>query len=295
MKLVTRTLVAGINTIARDQGHQQPVHEHTTFNEHLGIAESLRLEDMEYTSLKGIMIGDGAHQIAQTDSRKVYTQPIKHKPRQTNLYNTIPFVLRREDDDLTLEQQKGYGLRIRIEVKGTFYIAYYLKRIVNDNDNIALSRVTVVDGTEQTDAITFTSDDASPTPPSLNLDNQTPVHLLDEDYVSADNILTIPFTEFDVQELLNVSKILDGIDNQAIFSELAIVHGVDRNVQVAGPSGEAYTFNEVAVAQAVTYVSEYHSYASKLDSETITINVGITESMLVEHHDSEVPNAATQL
>lgn len=295
MKLVTRTLVAGINTIARDQGHNQPVHKLTTFNEHLEIGETLRLEDKEYTSLKGIMIGDGAHTVTQTDSGKLRIQPVKHRPRQTNLYNSIPFVLRRENDDLTLDQQKGYGLRKVIEIKGTFYIAYFLKRIINDNDNIELSRISVVDGVEQKDAITFTSEDASPSVPNINLDNATPVELLEEDYVSADNVLTIPFTEFDVQELLNVSKIIDGVDGDAIFSELAIVHGVDRNVQVSGPGGESYTFNEVAVAQAVTYISEYHSYASKLDSETITVNVGVTESMLVEHHAADIPNAATQL
>tara|TARA_Y100001956_G_scaffold82973_1_gene107665 strand:- start:59294 stop:60181 length:888 start_codon:yes stop_codon:yes gene_type:complete len=295
MKKVTRTAIAGMNIIAREQNIPQVVPKHTTFNEHLSIAEELQLKDGEYTSFKGIMIGNGAHIVKMTDSQIAYFPTVAHRPMDTNLYNTIPVVLRREDDDLTLEQQKGYGLRTRMQYRGVWYIAYFLKRIDVEDPTIKISRVRVVDGEEKVDLINFTSEDANPTKPNLNLDTSAAVETLEDDYVAVDNIVEVPLTQFDIQELINVCNIVEGIDSMAIFSELAIVHGVDRNVDVAGPTGEPYTFREVAVAQAVAYICEFKSYSSIKDEDVITFNVGVTESLLTEHQEESAPNAVSEL
>lgn len=279
MRIVTRTIMG--NLLQAQQFVRIPFTPvaSTTLNEKFNIFADALPQANVWPSLNYFAVGVGGRRLAAGVEGIVKTMPIPHRATDTALYRQIPFILRREAQDLTAEQRANYALRREETHNGVRYYAYYLKRFDKTNLSANLWRTSKVNGVETTVPFTPNNSNLNPTPPELP-DSSSVQNLVSGDYVTASILTSISLTPFDVAELIEVSKVLFGSEDYAVISEIALVTGTDRTVTVSGAGGVQISFNEAVHTQVSTFISADNSLTNATDGLDLLVDVGATEGLL---------------
>lgn len=251
----------------------------STLNQHYKINDKVVLEGTQRPSIRYYCIGNGAHR-ANTDNAELhFPDLIPHRPRDAGLFNHVPFVLRRLNDDLPNERRAQYGLRKKMQYNGVDYWAYYLKRLSIADTTPQVYLDTNTNGVVTTKPFTPDVKDLTPTRPGLPA---TGVVVASDQYLRVSAQVTINFTEFDVTEYMNVCKIIYGVAKVAIISEIGICSGLDRDTTVDSGVGASIQMNEAVGVQIAAFISTHKYLRTTRDGFTQTLEVGIQEPSLTE-------------
>lgn len=248
----------------------------STLNEKFSVATSQALSAGQIPTLGYVAIGNGGHRMATAAGGIAVPEPIQHRSTDAELFNHLPFVLRPIGSDLSLSEQTAYAMRVQVTISGVPYYAYYLKRLDLSTVSATLNYNTVANDVTTTTAFVPNSSNLSPNPPALS---NSGTNVVSGDYITASALVPWTFTAADVAELVNVSNIMFGTSNLAIVSEIALVTGVDRNIQATSANNGTFTFKEVIAAQIAAFISTFHSMSFSSNGLNLTFNVGATEPL----------------
>jgi hypothetical protein len=250
--------------------------QYTTLNEKLAINSGVLPAPTDDTNLKAYVIGNKGHQGVAGAEGIFKTEPVPHRATDSSLYGQIPFVLVPVTSDISQIARAKYCLRREEVWDGIRYAAYYGRRIDFTNTVPQMQLKTVTNGVESTTPFVPSSSNLNPTAPDIT---STGVNTVDGSYVAAVAALTLVLTEDDATQLLNVAKVIYGDQDLAIISEIGLVTGTDKVVQVTSSAGN-FNMNELIVAQIGAYVPAMIPLVFNNTGTTIALNVGATEPTL---------------
>lgn len=173
-----------------------------------------------------------------------------HKYKHTGLYNAIPFLCRKVNNDLTTIEASKYRFRVVKNINGVDYVFYYLKYIESIADTVNTKTITKNAGdTSGGVPFRFNTDDPeilSPTP-----DNTTdPVDLTKTLYYFTECKIPISLNQEEKDEMVNAYHILTGLSDIPNIVEMCLYTGLDTTL--AGGLIEAY-----AVRSGIFYPVPY--------------------------------------
>jgi hypothetical protein len=248
----------------------------STLNEKLNIQAQVVLTPTERPGLRYLCIGNGGHRSVVGVNGFALIDGIDHEADHAAMYKQIPFVLRALDNDLSAADRAGYALRNQIVIDGRNYIAYYAKRINTTAVTVNLKKTVVADGISTTTDYVTSAANLNPVPPVMS--NTGSISTSGE-YLSTSSILSIPFNEKDVTELINVAKLMYNDERYAVISEFAFCTGVDRNVQIDTLGGST-SFKEAVGVQIATFVTAHYELIFNTKGFDFRIEAGAVEPLL---------------
>lgn len=248
----------------------------TTLNEKFNIQADTLPGMSEMPKMRYFAIGNGGHRMSIGSDGIAIPQPIQHRSKDAALFHHLPFVLREPQNDLANTERANYGLRREETWNGVRYIAYYLKRIPLGTVVAEMEYKTVNAG--QTDTTPFIPDSSNlnPAPPELS---PTGVNVVTGDYTTASAKISLALSAWDVTELLNVAKVIYDNEDYAIISEVGLVSGIDKVIQVPGVGASVINFNEVICAQVVSHISTFYPLRFSTNGTELILDVGATEPL----------------
>lgn len=276
MQNIVRTALGAQLQTCQLLGIPKIVKPFTTLNQKLDISKDIELADIDRPTVKYIAIGNGGHKIIPGVDGLAKPEPIQHTTSDTALYNHLPFVLRKTDNDLPILERAKYRLRKLEQHNEVTYIAYYLRVLDLAETKCALEKRTIVDGVITTLEFKHTTDNLSPTPPAIV---PTGTLATTGDYVVATAKVPFVMTAEDIQEYLDVCTILYGDDGYAMISEIAICSGVDR-VVTAFPSETTGSYPEAIDVEVINFISAFYALKFSTDQLKMNIEVGSAEALL---------------
>lgn len=279
MKIITRTVYGAQLQACLLLGLPYQVVANTTLNERLGVQASVLPASGIMPAARYWCIGSGGHRNMVGANGKPYTSPINHRASDAAPFDLMPFVLRQVNDDISPTEREKYGLRKLMELDGVNYIAYYLKRLSMTDVKAIMEQTTVTEGVSTKVPFVPNSSNLNPTPPALP---DTGVVTTSGNYLSTTATVPITFTKADVNELLNVARILYGDELYAVISEIGIVSGVDKVVEVSGAGNTKFNFKEVIAAQIISHITSYHSVGFTNEGFDFKVELGATEPLIGE-------------
>lgn len=258
MKSLTRTVYGTnlINCLLMNQPFK--VWPYSTLNEKLGVNAdvSLALPHNHYPQLKYFCIGNGGHKVELSNTIPKIS-PVQHHSTDAAPFSMIPFVLRELDNDIPPALRTKYALRRIEEFNGNSYIAYYLKRIDFSKSKIEANVLTIEDdGTKSTVPFVPNNTNINPVPQEIT---HTGTNVLEAKYAEVSNEITISFSPEECQEMRNVANIMYNDEDMSIISEIGLVSGVDKQVQITIPGAGTVAMSEVIAAQMVSVLSTFRS------------------------------------
>jgi hypothetical protein len=257
--------------------------ENTTLNQKLDLYYPYTLSDVDVPVTKYWCIGVGNREVqtiptgGASQQVKVSTRHRRHRPRNTCLYDMVPFVLRRIDDDLAAIDRVKYRLRKVMILNGITYAAYYLKTFDLTNVVPTLELLTVSNGNTTTTSFTPALSDLSPTPPVLSSQGNV---LGTGDYVRVSAKIQIDFTANEVTEYLNAYNILYGEIDTSDISEIGICSGVDKVVQGVFNGGVSAGYTDSVASRIMHFINVDAPLKSNLQGVQWSLDLGATEPML---------------
>ena len=280
MEVTTRTLEAAALQTASFVGLPHTYPANSTINELLDIQKGMYPPATVWPQMRYSMIGYGGHRPQLTTDGRNITLPVQHRTTDLGLFSPLPYVLRPFSGDLSQVERARYCLR-RLEThNGIVCVAYYGKRIDFTGALVERQLNTVADDQSQTiSEVVYSTANLSPTPTQLQ-PNQ--VNLASGQYVSPICKIWVGLdTEWEANELLNVSRLKFGDDYGALISEIGLVTGVDKLITADASSGN-FMFNEVIGAQLAAHIACSYNVALGTNLRAGTyVNIGIAEPMFI--------------
>lgn len=277
MRIITRTVWGASLQTSLLLGLPYYPQENSTLNEKFDVEAGADLKGT-IPHVKYFCIGNGGHRMIQGADGIPYTSPINHRASDAALFNHLPFVLRAPSDDLNLDERERYGLRKREVINGQPYIAYYLKRMDLKAVEILLQHTNVVEGDSTTTEFTPSNGNLNPEQPDLPHEH---VITTDGDYLTSSAIVPVLFDEKDVEELVNVSRILYDNEQRAAISEIGLCSGIDLTV-TGEVEGRPMNYREAIGVQIATHITGYYPVGFTNQGFELQIEAGATEPMLGE-------------
>lgn len=273
---VVRTAIASLMQTGQYIGLNVPKLPNSTLNQKLDIHQDIELAASDVPSVRYIAIGNGGHGFITGANGRVKWKALHHRARHTALYNQLPFVLRRLDDDLSPTERLRYRLR-RIEThNGIQYAAYYLRVLDVSTTDVMAELRHVEDGVTTSTPWSPTLEDMNPTPPALIAGEAVTTT---GDYISSTAKIPFVMSPSDVQEFVNAVKIIEGDDGYAVISEVATVSGVDRAV-IGNIGGANQSYTDAIYTQVTSFISTAWVMEYQTDGVELTIDVGNVEPLL---------------
>lgn len=237
----------------------------TTMNEKFEIEAGNIIPEGRYPTLKYIGIGIGGNAVIENSNAYTYSE---HSPIQGVLYEHIPFVLRKPNNDITLGERVKYRFRKVINIDGDPYIAYYLKVIDNFDlrDNFFNIKQTP-EGSVLSVFDTNIPEILNPIPHNRNI-----VYDSDMEYITKIANIKFILTNEELKELNNVLTILN--KNTSTITEIVLATGIDKILN----DGSI----EATCVQAGFYVNMNLDITNQLKNNlsiTKSIELGGTEPM----------------
>ncbi len=272
---VVRTGVAGLVQTGQYVGKPVPALPNSTLNQKLGINPDQDIPANTVQTVRYVAIGDGGHDFVVGDSGRKKWEAVRHLPRHTALYNQLPFVLREMDNDLTAAERSKYRLRRIEEHNGKSYYAYYLRVLDLSDSDVGMELRHVEAGVTTATPYTPTLEDLNPTPPVLSAGQAVTTA---GDYIATS--LKVPFTmsPTDITEFNRAMEIIRGETGWGQISEMALVAGVDANVNGLF-NGETKQYVDVLRAQVVSYISTAYVTEFQTDGFTMNLDIGNVEPL----------------
>lgn len=274
MRTITRTIYGARLQSLQYYGLPYTHVDHTTLNEKFDIFPDQRPEPGEMPRNRYFCIGNRGHRLAVGADGLPLTDELQHQPHDGSLYNHLPFLLRRANEDLSPSDRAKYCLRKAVTYNGVNYIAYYGKRLDLTDITPQMLNNVVNSGITTTTPFIPSSSNLNPTVPSIP---PTGSVVTSGNYQSVSTIINLDLNAQDIAELLEVAAIIYGDERNAIISEIGLVAGVDKILTAPG----GINYNEVVEAQITTYITDYHALRYSNNGLKLTLDVGAVEPLLV--------------
>lgn len=288
MQITTRTIYGSTLQTNLLLGLPNTVVANTTLNELWNIHHTQAPSANERQKMEFYCMGNGGHRVLTHADGTPYISPINHRASDAGLYKFLPFVLRPVNEDLTPTEREPYGMRTPVNINGTVYWAYYLKRINLTNVTPEMKKTVVVNGVSTTTPFIPDNSNLTPTPPEIP---NTGVVSTNGEYLSVTATVNVSFDLFDVTELINVVNILYDNENMAAISEIGLVAAVRKSVSLLDTNKQPVpgNYNEAIAAQIINHITAYYPVTFSNDGFDIRIELGATEPMLGPQQVSIIP------
>jgi hypothetical protein len=241
---ITNTFLSNLQVAASRRNKPYPYFPNTTLNEALGIlpddAPEGTIPHQNYWAigrdgLVSVQIGD-----------KTTNVPDAHTIEHVGFYEQIPFAARYLENDLPLEEQAKLGLREVREINGKAAAVYWLRRLEQNDEPLRLEQIIKEDGKEDRDIYVPDSKNLNPEKSNLRPDGQ---NISYSRFITTTDRIVCKLSKSDIAEIVNACEMLYGHAELANISELAIVQGVDKEINAIGKGNTTYRFKEVVGAQ----------------------------------------------
>ena len=272
-----RTIIGNENKIRRELGLPYSITPNSTLNEYLKINQNVSPPSTTIPTIGYYCIGYGGISMQNcTNNQDVLPFPkvFQHRADDTGLFKMVPFVMREINNDLTPQERAKYALRREENFKGVKYYAYYLKRLDLSRTQISTQIITKqADGSFTNTEFNPRDSNLKPQPQELTVGEE---NVLKATYARSVAQVPVNFGKQDVEEIYNVFNILHGDPMTAVISEIGLVSGIDKTVEVVTSSGRSQ-FTEVIAAQ-IAHINRTIQYlgANTGGFESI-FNLGINE------------------
>jgi len=279
METVVRTIYASHIQTYKFLKSTQPftVLPNSTLNQKFNLFPNEVNGANEVPSLGYIGIGNKGATYDIGADNYVLTRPIPHLPRHASLYNFIPFVARRIDNDLAPAEREKYRMRVIKTINGNNYALYYLKKLDMSNVTCDVELRNVNNGVITTTQFTPQLSDLSPTPPvisNVNLNNPN------GDYLVSTAKVTFTLDQAEINNIIDACVLLYGDERYAVINEIALCTGIDR--VLSGQFGNTTApYTEVIVAQVAVFISQYNALYRTTTSLTRVFDIGSVDPLLV--------------
>lgn len=276
METNVRTIYGAHLQTAQLLGKPFDIMANSTLNQKFNIHNNVAVGSNELPAMKYVGIGNGGHSMVVGANGIPRPEPIQHTPRHSGMFNQLPFVLRRIDNDLTPIQRANYRLR-RIETHdGDQYVAYYLKLLDMINTEPQLELRTVLNGTTTSQEFSPELSDLSPVPPVINTGG---VLTTTGDYIAATAKIPFIMSASDITEFIDACNVIYGDDSYAIISEISLCSGIDRTLE-GNFNGATASYTDAIAVQILNHISAF--YAAKFTATGINVmfDVGSVEPLL---------------
>lgn len=247
----------------------------SVMNAQLGILPNETPAETPWCQYVAIGIGGMAVNLVD-NNRRVEFQPIPHDPRHTGMYDQIPFVVRPVTDDLEVSERARFRLRRVREINGILYAEYFLRKMDFTDTVVNLEYRQIIDGQVKSDVWHPTADDQYPKAPRVNPGQ---VLVTGDDYVASSAKNTFRFSSWDMQELLNVGRVLFKSEAAITLTELAICSGVDYQTRYDF-NGMSLPFIESIGTQITDFVSTLIPVQFQQSGASVNLDIGSTEPLL---------------
>ena len=232
--------------------------DNTTLNEKFDVQARVMPSPVRTPILAYFGIGMGGFRYAQGAENNVYPLEIQHSPTDAAAYRHIPFLLRQVGNDIVGPLREQYAMRRLVQHNGTNYIGYYLRKL-NRNGVIPQMLHNVPDGNGGITSNPFipNSSNLNPVAPPI-----PPVGSVTTDgsYMSTSATIDLSFSEQQVDELLEVGRILYDDPRQIVLSEFVLVAGVEQ-VVTSSPATGSVNYLEALQATVVAHATANYAMA----------------------------------
>lgn len=278
MEHINRSVYAAYMQTCQYLGITPEYVRNTTLNEALDIQKTAIPGTTERSTLNYYVWGNKGHEFTKGADGIARTLIVPHRATDGNLYGLLPLVLREHNNDLSAVQRDKYILRKEVTYGGRNYYGYYGRRIDKTNVVVTMNYVTVNPDTGKETITTFVPSTANlkPTPPVLSQEGS---YVTSGDYVTVKARISLDIDSTEVNEMLNVSRIIYGHDSYAMFTEIGLCMGVDRVVNVAGYNGSTFNFREGIAVQIASFVNVMYDLRFANDGLDVNIDVGANEPL----------------
>lgn len=274
---VTRTIYSGYLQTHQFMGiTPYKTHKNSTLNEKFGILADIQPSGYQMPRARYLVIGNMGHRNIRMEDGSDETEPVVHRTNHAALYNQIPFVLRKPDNDLTATQRARFGLRVQETHGGETYIAYYALRYDVSLVQPQLIEIEVINGVSTAKPYIPTVDDLNPRRPEIT-NNGTIVG--SNRNISSTAIVTIVLTAEDVHEIVQAHRIRTNSTRSPVISEFGICSGLDRHHEAVLPSG-SFNYTEVVACQVNLHIASNHPIGYNSSGLTMRLDIGNTEPTL---------------
>lgn len=254
------------------------IEEFTTINERLNINQDIDIPPGQTPAMGWYIIGNGGHRVVSGGPIDITVAKV-HRATDYALYNQVPFVMRRLNNDLSAAQRTNYALREVKEFNGEDWVFYWAKKIDLSQTVPTTKKTTIVNGVSDTDIFIPTNSNIYPEPPQLLADGSNPT---DAESVHVDALTELLFDRFDRDEFINVAEQLYGDEKYAKISEMGILHGVSRQLSVPVNGGGTEPMSELISGQIAYHVGIDRNLLLDNEGFKVTLNLGGTDPMIVE-------------
>ena len=224
MNLVTKTIYYDTLILSHFRNKNFKPLPNTTLNEKFSINKDLTIE-VETPTLKYFAIGNGnLKTIDAEENMKLYHG--NHRCIDAALFNHIPFVLRKEGEDIDIDARKKYRLRKYMTINNENYIAYYLKVIPDDMIQNQIIKIT-----QETDTMPkiepFNTNDSTLLNPEPYANTITEIINNYTEFVTNSDQISLILTVEEMTEVKNAMLILNIPIEDRIINEICLCSGTD--------------------------------------------------------------------
>lgn len=253
--------------------------EKTTLNEKFNIVKDVVPDGDKYPFMRYYTIGYGGHDFERDADGTPVPRPVQHRADDFAGFKHMPFVLREQSADLSPAERQKYCLRsLFVNPRDNkTYIAYWGKRIVLAGV-VAAMQTKIKDGDNPVIIEEFVPDDSNLNPVAPDLNN-TGVNVIEGKSMQTTCKILLQFTRPEIDELLNVARIMFNNENRAIISEIQLVTGTDYEIQASTPGQPSFQFTEVIGAQAIAHINSFYPANFSNGLIEASIDVGAVEPM----------------
>lgn len=271
-----RTIFAAHLATTKALGRPFTVLDNSTLNQKFNLHYSEIPRSNEYPIIGYVGIGNKGADYEVTTSNYVLTKPVPHLPRHSSLYNFIPFVLRRADQDIAAEERSKYRMRVPLIIGNLEYIAYYLRALTLNDVIPSVELRNVTDSNISTSTFTPTLSDLSPEHPDIShVDINNP----SGDYLISTAKVNLVLTSADITNIMDACAIIFGDPRYAVINEIALCSGIDRVVQ--GTVGSTTTnYVDLVAAQVNAFIYQYHALSETTTEVSLRFDIGSSEPLL---------------
>lgn len=230
----------------------------------------------EYPSLGYVGIGNKGMTYDLAAGGFLLTTPVPHLARHAAVYNFIPFLVRRADDDISATERLRYRMRVPMSIAGVPHIAYYLRKLDLDGVTPTVELRNVNNGVITNTPFTPEVSDLTPTHPVLSNVN---LNTADGDYLVSNAKTPFILNQADITNIMEACQLIYGDARYAAINEVALITGIDKNLP--GQFGSATSnYTEVIAAQVAAFISQNHVLNNSTSEITIGLSVGSPEPLL---------------
>jgi hypothetical protein len=272
---ITRTIWGiGLNN-ANMRGNPYKPMVNTTLNESMKIFTNPPIDETRNPLMQYFIIGIGNTPAVNTSNNSVYLHESNRLPIHNNLFKICPFVVRTIDNDLDDESQKAYRLKKKIIRNGVEYFVYFAKKFSMDKHSNIIMTSEYSDGDEGRLSYFEATDPEIQSPtPKIRIGDvlRTPSKYI----FSVDKIL-IELSSDEQQDILDAIKIYNGVEENVVINELALISGKDFETDDGGV--------EIGDSQVMYFVNLTDSNELELGENVgfyKEIDVGGTEPLFYE-------------